>query len=52
MADEYNNKAIAVRLKVTTRKVTGIRERLLKKTKTINGIGLVIWAIKKNIIKI
>lgn len=52
MAGEYNNKAIAHKLKVSVRVVTGVRERLLKKTNTINGIGLTIWAIKNNVVKL
>jgi len=52
MANEYNSKAIAHKLNVSVRVVTGVRERLFKKTNTINGIGLTIWGIKNNVIKI
>lgn len=52
MAEEYNSKAIASKLKISFKTVTGIRERLLIKTKSINGIGIIIWSIKNEIIKI
>lgn len=52
MAQEYNSKAIALKLKLSYKQVTGMRERLLIKTKSINGIGIVIFGIKKGIIKI
>lgn len=50
MAQEYNSKAIAGKLNLTHKAVTMHRERLLQKTQCINGIGLIIWAIKHNII--
>ena len=50
MAQEYNSKAIAGKINITHKAVLNHRERMLKKTQCLNGIGLVIWAIKNNII--
>jgi|688.fasta_scaffold591949_2 DNA-binding CsgD family transcriptional regulator len=50
MSQEYNSKAIAGKLNLTHKAVAMHRERLLQKTRCLNSIGLVLWAVKNNII--
>ncbi len=49
---QYTNKEIADVLGVSSRTVDSHREVLLKKTKSKNAIGLVLFAIKNKIITI
>lgn len=52
IADEYNAETIAQKLKLTTKSVVGYKERLRKKTGSLNSIGVVVYAIKNKIIDI
>lgn len=52
MADEFNAKAIAGKLNITIKAVTSHKERMRKRTNTLNSIGLIVWAIKNKIINI
>ena len=51
-AEEYNAKAIGQKLKLTTKTVINHKERLRKKTGSLNSIGVVVYAIKNKIIDI
>ena len=49
-ADEYTAKTISTKLNISLKAVHNHKERLRKKTNTLNSVGLIIWAIKNNII--
>lgn len=50
IADEYNAKTISQKLKISNKRVVNIKERLRKKTGSLNSIGVVVYAIKNKII--
>lgn len=52
IADEYNAKTIGQKLKISTKTVVNYKERLRKKTGSLNSIGVVVYAIKNKIIDI
>lgn len=52
IAEEYNAKAIAGKLNITIKAVVSHKERMRKRTNTLNSVGLIVWAIKNKIINI
>jgi DNA-binding CsgD family transcriptional regulator len=49
---QYTNPEIAETLDLGVRTIDGFRESLLKKTKSRNVVGLVLYAIKQGIVKV
>ena len=47
---EYTNKEIADKLFISVRTVDGHREKILQKTKAKNTVGIVMYAIKNNLL--
>lgn len=47
---EYTNKEIAEKLYISVRTVDGHREKILQKTKAKNAVGIVMYAIKNNLL--
>ena len=52
MCQGLSNKEIAEKLFVSLRTVETTKSRLMKKTKTRNNAGLIIWAIKNKIVSV
>jgi DNA-binding NarL/FixJ family response regulator len=52
ISEEYNTKAIAQKLKVSTKTVDNYKERLRRRIGALNSIGLVVYAIKNKLIDI
>jgi DNA-binding NarL/FixJ family response regulator len=52
ISEEYNTKAIAQKLKVSNKTIDNYKERLRKRVGALNSIGLVVYAIKNNLIDI
>ena len=50
ICQQYTNKKISAKLFISIRTVHGHRENILKKTNTKNATGLVIYAVKHNLI--
>lgn len=49
---QYSNHEIADKLNISVRTIEGYRERINKKAKVTNPVGLVLYAIKHEIFKI
>jgi two-component system, NarL family, response regulator DegU len=47
---EYTNKEIAEKLFISVRTVDGHREKILQKTKAKNTVGIVMYAVKNNLL--
>ncbi len=52
MSKEYTTREIADKLFVSTRTIDGHKERILEKTKTRNAVGIIMYAIKNNLLEI
>lgn len=51
LSKEFTNREIADKLCVSARTIDGHRERILQKTKAKNAIGIIMYAIKHNLLE-